>query len=53
MIDFIDVHLWGGYTWPTFNFADSFIVVGVAILVVEIFLEEKERPPDRAAATGS
>lgn len=48
VIDFLDVHLWGGYTWPTFNLADSFIVVGVAILIVEIFVGEGERPPDEA-----
>ena len=41
VIDFLDVHLWGGYTWPTFNLADSFIVTGVAILMVEIFFTEE------------
>ncbi|MBW2273982.1 MAG: signal peptidase II [Deltaproteobacteria bacterium] len=41
VIDFIDVHLWGGYTWPTFNLADSFIVVGVALLMIEIFLNDE------------
>lgn len=44
VIDFIDVHLWGGYTWPTFNLADSFIVVGVGVLIVETFLLEEEPP---------
>ena len=41
VIDFLDVHLWGGYTWPTFNLADSWIVVGVGILMIEMFLEPK------------
>ena len=50
VIDFIDVHLWGGYTWPTFNLADSFIVVGVSILIVEIFLEQDDPQPDGASA---
>jgi len=40
VIDFIDIHLWSGYTWPTFNLADSFIVVGVVLLVIETFLGE-------------
>jgi len=44
VIDFIDVHLWGGYTWPTFNLADSFIVVGVALLVAETFFQPEEEP---------
>ena len=39
VIDFLDFRLWGGYVWPTFNMADSWIVVGVAILMIEMFLE--------------
>ncbi|MCG8590061.1 MAG: signal peptidase II [Proteobacteria bacterium] len=55
VIDFIDVHLWGGYTWPTFNFADSFIVVGVGILLVETFFESGNRaePGEDSAAAAS
>jgi signal peptidase II len=47
VIDFLEFHLWGGYTWPTFNVADAFIVVGVAVLLVEIFTgaDERERAP--------
>jgi signal peptidase II len=53
VIDFIDVHLWSGYTWPTFNFADSFIVVGVVLLMVETFFADQaegERPPEAEGA---
>lgn len=32
VIDFLDVH-WRGYHWPAFNIADSFITVGVIILI--------------------
>jgi signal peptidase II len=57
VIDFIDIHLWGGYTWPTFNLADSFIVCGVAILVAEIFTQGGEEPSassgDKEDAAGS
>lgn len=49
VIDFLDVHLWGGYTWPTFNLADSFIVVGVVLLIVETFQEPAEEPVAKAA----
>lgn len=50
VIDFIDVHLWGGYTWPTFNLADSFIVVGIVLLVIDIFAENDG---ERAGPSGS
>ncbi|NIR23896.1 MAG: signal peptidase II, partial [Gammaproteobacteria bacterium] len=34
-------------SWPDFNLADSFIVVGVALLVLELLATEGERstPP--------
>ena len=44
VIDFLNVHL-GSYTWPTFNLADSCIVVGVGILILEIFLSGDEAEP--------
>lgn len=37
VIDWLDFYL-GSYTWPTFNIADSCIVVGVCVLVLEVFL---------------
>jgi signal peptidase II len=40
VIDFIDVHV-GSYHWPAFNVADSAITVGVIILALQIFFEEK------------
>jgi signal peptidase II len=41
VIDFIDVHL-GPYHWPDFNFADSAIVIGACLLVLEIFRPQPE-----------
>lgn len=32
VIDFIDLHV-GRYHWPAFNFADTFIVIGVFLLL--------------------
>ena len=46
VVDFLHFKLWRGYTWPDFNFADSFIVVGVGLLVLELLASEGE---DRAA----
>lgn len=47
VVDFLHFKLWRGYSWPDFNFADSFIVVGVGLLVLELLASEGE---DRAAA---
>lgn len=41
VIDFLEVHLTSTYTWPTFNVADSAVVVGVIILLIGTFLEER------------
>ena len=38
VIDFIDVHV-GGWHWPAFNVADSFIVVGVGLIVLSTWLQ--------------
>jgi len=49
VIDFLDFHV-AGYTWPTFNVADSCIVIGVTFLIFEIFMtpepEPATSPPD-------
>ena len=37
VIDFIDWH-WYDYHWPTFNIADSFISVGVALLMLDVII---------------
>ena len=33
VIDFLDVHLPNGLAWPTFNLADSFVVIGVFTVI--------------------
>lgn len=40
--DFFDFHI-GGWHWPAFNIADSCICVGVFILVLESFLDIKNK----------
>ena len=40
VIDFLDVY-WKTNHWPTFNVADSFICIGVALLALDMFLEER------------
>lgn len=55
VIDFLQVHL-PGYTWPTFNVADSLVVVGVIVLMIETFFEpgtEPERETTPASDPGA
>lgn len=40
VIDFLDVY-WRSHHWPAFNIADSAICVGVAMLALDMFLEER------------
>jgi signal peptidase II len=54
VVDWLHVKLWHGWSWPDFNVADSFVVVGVALLIYEMFASEGEgleraRPPGSAA----
>jgi signal peptidase II len=43
VVDFIDVNFWPLQHWPVFNIADSGIVVGVGLLLVSTWLEEREQ----------
>lgn len=42
VIDFLDVH-WYQHHWPAFNVADSAICVGVFLLAIDMFIEEKRQ----------
>jgi signal peptidase II len=48
VVDFLHFRLWGDWSWPDFNFADTFIVCGVALLVLELFATEGEGRADPA-----
>lgn len=43
VVDFIDLH-YGGRHWPAFNIADSAIVVGVILMLLESLFEPREIP---------
>lgn len=49
VIDFIEVHIFN-YHWPDFNVADSSIVTGAALLLLESLLPRKSAASDSAAA---
>lgn len=42
VVDFIDVH-WYRHHWPAFNVADSAICVGVGLLLLDSWIEEKRK----------
>ncbi len=43
VVDFLDFHLYN-YHWPAFNVADSSIVVGVFLLMLDNYRDEKNHP---------
>lgn len=47
VIDFIDVH-WYQHHWPAFNVADTAICVGVGLMILDLWLEEKKKRSDAA-----
>jgi signal peptidase II len=46
VIDFLDAH-WYGHHWPAFNVADSAITVGVALMLLDIWREERKSKNDK------
>lgn len=50
VVDFIRFHLQEGWEWPTFNFADSTITVGVALLLIDGLLHREPAAKSPAAA---
>jgi signal peptidase II len=42
VIDFLDAH-WYSHHWPAFNVADSAICIGVGIMLLCTWHEEKQR----------
>ena len=42
VVDFLDVNFWPFRLWPVFNVADSAIVVGVALLLIDSFFTSEE-----------
>jgi signal peptidase II len=44
VFDFADFHV-GRWHWPAFNVADSAIVVGVALMLIDSLIGERQRAP--------
>ena len=45
VIDFLEAHWYDKAAWPSFNVADSAIVVGVGLLLVDAFVRKEEPSP--------
>lgn len=48
VVDFLDVY-WRNHHWPAFNVADSAICVGVAMLALDLFREERRAKKQEVA----
>jgi signal peptidase II len=44
VIDFLEAHWMEKAYWPAFNIADSAIVVGVGLLLIDSFVRKEEKP---------
>jgi signal peptidase II len=50
VVDFIRVNLTSSYSWPTFNVADAWIVIGVALLLWESWRRTEPEPSEPSPA---
>lgn len=48
VVDFLDFHYKGQWNYPAFNIADSAIVCGVAVLILLMFAEERNKRKKKA-----
>ena len=53
VIDFLEAHWKDVYTWPSFNVADSAIVVGVILLLIDGIVRRSERRLPRRRVRGA
>ncbi|QDK46820.1 MULTISPECIES: signal peptidase II [unclassified Bdellovibrio] len=50
VIDFLDFHIYGKWSWPAFNIADMAIVGGVGLLLLLMFLENSKKKESEKGA---
>jgi len=53
VIDFLEAHWFEKAWWPAFNVADSAIVVGVGLLIIDSFVRKEVAAPAKAPEAGA
>jgi signal peptidase II len=53
VIDFLEAHWYDKAAWPSFNVADSAIVVGVGLLLVDAFVRKETSKEEKSAEVRS
>jgi signal peptidase II len=48
VIDFIDLQLPGGITWPAFNLADVYLTIGLVLCLIALLRAQRAPPPAEA-----
>lgn len=51
VVDFVHWHIGDVFDWPVFNLADSMIVVGVILLMLDTWLTQDEVPADASLSS--
>jgi len=46
VVDFIHWHIGASFDWPVFNLADSLMVVGIGLLLLDTWLTREEAPTE-------
>lgn len=49
VVDFLDFHIPGGWSWPAFNVADACLSVGICLLLMKVLFEKEPKENERAS----
>ena len=52
VVDYIDFYV-GDWHWPTFNLADSWIIIGAGLIIIESFIpdgKKSDKPENKTSS---
>ena len=52
VVDFVTIHIYDWFAWPTFNVADSAITCGVMLILLRTFVFDRHSPSRERQSTG-